>query len=179
MKNKALFLDRDGVINVDYGYVHSVEKLKFVAGIFELCKVAQRLNYKIIIVTNQSGIARGYYTERTFISFMKEIKSMFADLSININGFYFCPHHPNVGNSYYKKDCFCRKPQPGMLLKAISEHCLDPNLCALVGDHPTDMSAGILAKVKKLFLYDLVQKPVPRDHYRIVSRLELIGKYLE
>ncbi|WP_372811566.1 D-glycero-beta-D-manno-heptose 1,7-bisphosphate 7-phosphatase [Pseudoalteromonas nigrifaciens] len=141
-KNKALFLDRDGVVNVDHGYVYQSERFEFIEGVFSTCKAFYDAGYKIIIVTNQSGIGRGYYTEADFIALTSWMKAQFSAHQILISDVYFCPHHPKNALPEYLKQCACRKPAPGMLLQGISEHNIDPQQSIMVGDKKSDMQAA-------------------------------------
>lgn len=150
--NKALFLDRDGIINRDHAYVYRVEDFEFMPGIFEVCKHFQEQGYKLIVVTNQSGIARGYYTEEDFHILTKWMCAEFEKQQIRIDGVYFCPHHPDKGNAPYVQDCDCRKPHPGMLLQAITDHQLDPSVSVMIGDKVSDMQAAQAAGLKSGFL---------------------------
>lgn len=145
--SKALFLDRDGVINVDHGYVCTVERTEFVEGIFELCRAAQMQGYLTVVVTNQSGIARGYYTEQDFLAYMDWMRSEFAARGAPLDAVYYCPHHPMIGEPEYHRDCECRKPKPGMLCRAAHELSLDLAASIMVGDSPTDMEAARAAGV--------------------------------
>jgi len=142
MNNKAVFLDRDGVINKDHGYVYKVENFDFVMGIFDFCRYVKRLGYKIIIVTNQSGIGRGYYTESNFSELTAWMKAQFAHNKCPIDAVYYCPHHPEKATAPYLQYCDCRKPAPGMLLKAIEDFDLAPSECVMIGDNETDMQAA-------------------------------------
>ena len=125
IKRPALFLDRDGVINVDHGYVCDKESIDFVDGIFDICKAAQDLGYMIFIITNQSGIGRGYYTQEQFINLSTWMESLFLRKGVKIDKTYFCPHHIDADIEIYKQQCFCRKPNPGMINKASVEYNLD------------------------------------------------------
>jgi D-glycero-D-manno-heptose 1,7-bisphosphate phosphatase len=145
--NKAVFLDRDGVINVDYGYVSLPEQFEFIEGVFEACLHLQRLGYMLIIITNQSGIARGYYTIDQFSKLTSWMCHKFAINGININGVYYCPHHPDTGILPYVQKCQCRKPAPGMLLQAISEHNIDRKKSFMVGDKISDLQAAAAAGI--------------------------------
>ena len=147
---KGLFLDRDGVINVDYGYVSTKEKFHFQDGIFDVVSIAKQLEYQVIIITNQSGIGRGYYSEENFNHLMTWVKDEFRHKNGGIDAIYFCPHHPIYGKGKYMVNCECRKPKPGMLIKAIKDLNIDPHKSILIGDKVTDTEAGKLAKIKTI-----------------------------
>jgi D-glycero-D-manno-heptose 1,7-bisphosphate phosphatase len=148
--NKALFLDRDGVINVDKDYVYLIEHFEFTEGIFDLCRKYASEGYKIIVITNQAGIARGYYTEEDFRHITEWMLELFNQEGVRIDKVYHCPHHPEV-----EGPCECRKPNPGMLLQAINEFDLDITRCILIGDKETDLEAGRRAGIPEgnLILY--------------------------
>ena len=135
--DRALFLDRDGVINVDKGYVYLKEHFEFIDGIFDLCRKYASEGYKIIVITNQAGIARGFYTEEDFQDITEWMIRQFRREGINIAKVYYCPHHPDIEGV-----CECRKPNPGMILKAVEEFDLDITACLLIGDKETDLEAG-------------------------------------
>lgn len=149
---KALFLDRDGVINQDKGYVYKKEDIEFIDGIFELCQQAQQLGFLIIIVTNQSGIARGLYDEEHFFHLTQWMKQQFLKNNVNITDVFYCPHHPDYGDDRYRKVCSCRKPAPGMLNKAIAMYGIDVSKSVLIGDKWSDLQAGEKAKLRQLVL---------------------------
>lgn len=150
MNRPALFLDRDGVINVDHGYVHRPEEFEFFEGIFELVAAAKRAGYLVIVVTNQAGIGRGYYSEADFHALTDWMKARFSERGCQIDAVYFCPYHPEHGIGQYRRDSDCRKPAPGMLLQAQREWDIDMQRSILVGDKPSDMAAGRAAGVKTL-----------------------------
>jgi D-glycero-D-manno-heptose 1,7-bisphosphate phosphatase len=150
MTNAALFLDRDGVINVDHDYVYRIENVEFIPGIFDLVHTARDAAYKIIIVTNQSGIGRGYYTEAQFHVLMQWMRQRFEERGGRIDGIYFCPFHPDHGVGDYKQESNFRKPGPGMLLQAQKDHDLDLARSIFIGDKPSDMEAGKRAGVGTL-----------------------------
>ena len=132
---KALFLDRDGVVNKDVGYAHRVDQIEFMPGIFELCRAAHAAGELIIIVTNQSGIGRGYYSEADFHALMQWMCERFTEEGASITAYYFCPHLPEDA-------CHCRKPQPGMILQAAREWNIDLAHSRLIGDKESDLEAG-------------------------------------
>jgi D-glycero-D-manno-heptose 1,7-bisphosphate phosphatase len=148
-KKPALFLDRDGVINVDYDYVHTIEQFHFIDGIFELCRRAQEQGYKIVVVTNQSGIARGRYDDAQFMRLSTWMVEQFAAEGVTIDGIYYCPHHPKISGA-----CACRKPEPGMLLDAANALDLDLARSLLLGDKERDIEAAIRAGVPTQIFYD-------------------------
>jgi D-glycero-D-manno-heptose 1,7-bisphosphate phosphatase len=147
MKQNALFLDRDGVINKEKNYLYKIEDFEFIDGVFETCKYFQDKNYLIIIITNQSGIARRKYSEFDFNKLTQWMIKEFKKRDINISKVYHCPHHPN-----YSGECSCRKPKAGMILKALDEFNIDLNNSILVGDKNSDIEAGIKANINNNFL---------------------------
>lgn len=151
MKRPALFLDRDGVINIDHGYVHTIEAFQFVEGIFELVAEANLRGYLVVVVTNQAGIGRGFYTEAAFLELMRWMTNQFANHGASIDAIYFCPFHPEHGLGEYRKHSEFRKPGSGMLLQAAQEHDIDLPRSLILGDKVSDMQAGKAAKVGGLF----------------------------
>ena len=151
--NRALFLDRDGVINDDLGYVHKQKDVIFLPGIFELVKKAKSLNYLVVIVTNQAGIGRGYFTVAQFNKLTEWMKKNFLENDGFIDAVYYCPYHPTEGLGSYKIDSSLRKPYPGMIKKAAIDLDIDLSASIMVGDNLTDMQAGESAGINKLFLY--------------------------
>ena len=123
--NRALFLDRDGVINVEKNYVHKIEEFMFIEGIFELVQLFIKKGFKIIVITNQAGIARGIYTEDDFEKLNSWMLSEFEKRDARIDDVYYCPDHLENGIGKYKKDSFDRKPNPGMIFKAKEKYNLD------------------------------------------------------
>jgi D-glycero-D-manno-heptose 1,7-bisphosphate phosphatase len=134
---KALFLDRDGVINVDKHHTYLKEEFEFSDGIFDLCREYSDSGYIIIVVTNQAGIAKGIYSEEDFNELTDWMVSQFLVNGVMISKVYYCPHHPDITGP-----CDCRKPNPGMLLRAIKEFDLDITECVLIGDKENDLEAG-------------------------------------
>lgn len=143
----ALFLDRDGVINVDHGYVHKVADFDWCQGIFELCAAACDEGHVIVVVTNQGGIGRGLYTESDFHSLTQWMLQSFAQRGIAVALVIGCPHHPEGVPGPLRCDCTCRKPKPGMFLHAAQELRLDLARCALIGDRSSDVLAAARAGV--------------------------------
>jgi len=135
MPIKTIFLDRDGVINKETNYLHKIEDFKFMDGIFEACHYLKNLEYELIIITNQSGIERGYYTENDFQIITHWMLSEFKKKHINILDIFHCPH-------LHESNCTCRKPKPGMLLEAKYKHNIDMKNSWLIGDKETDIIAA-------------------------------------
>lgn len=155
MKHRALFLDRDGVINFDHGYVYRPESFEFVDGIFELVAAAKEAGYLVVVVTNQAGIGRGYYTEAEFHSLMDWVCEQFSARQGRIDAIYFCPDHPVHGVGKYARESNFRKPAPGMILQAADELNIDVMNSILVGDKKSDAEAGHAAGVGKLLYLGL------------------------
>lgn len=143
--NKAIFLDRDGVINVDKSYVYKKEDFEFCEGIFEVLKHFQSLGYLLIIVTNQSGIGRGYYSEEAFQELSQWMSDALLENDIKINAIYHCPHAPEEG-------CECRKPRSGMFYKAIEAFDIDVKDSWMIGDKISDIQAANGAGVSQTIL---------------------------
>lgn len=151
---RALLLDRDGVINVNHGYVHTAERTDWVPGIFELCSAASARGYLLVVVTNQAGIGRGYYSEADFDAYTRWMAEQFRSRGIELAAVYYCPHHPEAGVGEYQQECPCRKPSPGMLLAASADYDIDLSQSLMIGDKCSDMQAGAQAGVAQLFLLD-------------------------
>jgi D-glycero-D-manno-heptose 1,7-bisphosphate phosphatase len=146
--NKALFIDRDGVINIDRGHVFLKEDFEFSPGIFDLCRKYNDAGYLIVVFTNQAGIAKGIYTEDAFLKLTDWMIAEFKKNGIIISKVCYCPHHPDVTGS-----CNCRKPEPGMILQAIEEFDLDIKECILIGDMESDLEAGRRAGIPESNLH--------------------------
>jgi len=158
MQRSALFLDRDGVINVDYGYVHRPEDFEFIPGIFDLVRAANEKGYRVVVVTNQAGIGRGYYSEEQFHKLTDWMCERFVDQGCRLDKVYFCPFHPEHGVGKYKRDSECRKPNPGMFLLAATEMNLNLSRSILVGDKVSDIDAAASAGVQKRYLFGTHEK---------------------
>ena len=159
--NKAIFLDRDGTLNIDHGYVHQIDDFQFIDGSIEALQELKAMGYLLVLVTNQSGIARGYFSEEQFLTLTEWMDWSLADRGVDLDGIYYCPHHPE-GKGEFKQDCDCRKPKAGMLLQAIKELKIDPAQSIMVGDKVEDLQAGIGAKVRSKILVK-TGKPVTAE----------------
>ena len=153
MPHKAIFLDRDGVINADKDYVSKPEDIVFVDGVFDFCRQAQEAGYMLIVITNQSGIGRGLFSEEDFEGLMYWMQEQFTLEDCPLTDWYFCPHHPTEGKGDYKKECDCRKPRPGMILSAAGDWEIDLPHSILIGDKESDIEAGKAAGVGRVELF--------------------------
>ena len=145
MATKTIFLDRDGVINKEINYLYKIESFEFINGVFYACQYLEDLNYKIIIITNQSGISRGYYTESDFQKLTKWMLGQFNNNNIDILDVIHCPHLPS-------DFCDCRKPKPGMLLSAKTKHNIDMENSWMIGDKENDIQAAHNAGIRNTIL---------------------------
>ena len=171
MPNKALFLDRDGVINVDKHHVYKIEDCEFIDGIFDLCRKAKSEGYLIIVITNQAGIAKGKYTEEDYFKFRDYVHKEFENQGCPIDAEYFCPYHTEAVIEKYRKDSFDRKPNPGMILKAQKDFDIDLSQSILIGDKESDIEAGKRAGVGYIRL-------VNRDRKIVNINIKQKGKLL-
>lgn len=144
----ALFLDRDGVINQEVNYLSKIEEFRFIDGVFETCYEFQKQGFYIFVITNQAGIARGYYNEEEYYTLSNWMLKQFLKRDIRIHKIYHCPHHPEGIVKKYAIECDCRKPNPGMIKQACTEFTVDLSRSILVGDKLTDILAGKAAGVK-------------------------------
>jgi len=151
---KALFLDRDGVINEDHGYVFRAAEIDFVPGIFPLVRQARAMGFLPVVVTNQSGIARGLYTGDDFAAVMAFIGQEFTKAGAALAAIYHCPHHAEEGQGALRVACNCRKPRPGMFLDAQRDLNIDMAASVMIGDRAGDMEAARAAKVGFSILFD-------------------------
>ncbi|WP_417481973.1 D-glycero-alpha-D-manno-heptose-1,7-bisphosphate 7-phosphatase [Maricaulis sp.] len=148
VRRPAVFLDRDGVINVDHGYVCSEDRLEWVLGVFEALSRLKRAGYLLIVVTNQAGIGRGYYDETALHSFHSLLNDELTRHGGGIDAFYFCPFHADASVARYRHpDHPDRKPNPGMLLQAMHDRPIDPDRSFLIGDKTSDVAAARAAGV--------------------------------
>ena len=172
MLYKALFLDRDGVINIEKNYLYKISEFEFIDGIFDVCRYFQKLDYFIVVITNQAGIARGLYTEDDFIKLNNWMIGEFKSNNINITKVYYCPHHPEFG-----VECECRKPRPGMILRAKAEIGIDLQNSILVGDKISDVEAGINAGVGRNYLITTASSIKESIYFNKISNIKELVKH--
>jgi D-glycero-D-manno-heptose 1,7-bisphosphate phosphatase len=175
---KALFLDRDGIINVNHGYVGDYANFDYIEGIFALIDSFIKAGYQVVIVTNQSGIARGYYTEESFHKLMERVQQDFSAAGLPTIPVYYCPHHPQGKLAEYKHVCACRKPKPGMLLSAQQELDIDLSTSVLVGDSWSDIEAAQAAELAHSFY--VCDKHIPQSAQTSkVTRVSQVADVIE
>lgn len=179
MSGRALFLDRDGVVNVEVGYLHRAEDVCFVEGIFSLCRTAMRLGYRLIVVTNQAGIARGYYTEEDFERLMEWMQGALRVEGVELDAVYFCPFHPEHGIGQYKREHEDRKPGTGMLLRGAAELGVSLAESVMVGDRCSDMAAANAAGLRQAFLMSGTEEAGCSGAYLTVESLAEVERWLE
>ncbi len=138
--NKAVFLDRDGTINVEKNYLYKIEEFEFLPGVLDALKKLQQAGFLLVIVTNQSGIGRGYYTEEDFHHLNDWMIQTLKKNGVSISDVYYCPHLPDAKVEKYRKDCECRKPKLGMYRQAVIDHNIDFSISYAVGDKLRDCS---------------------------------------
>lgn len=181
MGKKAIFLDRDGTINIDHGYVHQIDDFQFIEGVGKALKKLQDKGWFLVLVTNQSGIARGYFSEEQFLSLTEWFDwSLDEDYGVVLDGIYYCPHHPE-GKGEYKQDCDCRKPKAGMFEQAIKDLDIDPAKSVMVGDKLEDMLAAENAGVKTKVLVRTGKTVTPEAEQaadRVIDSLADLPKFL-
>ncbi|RXH57667.1 D-glycero-alpha-D-manno-heptose-1,7-bisphosphate 7-phosphatase [Granulicella sibirica] len=171
---RALFLDRDGVINHEVGYLHRAEDVTFVDGIFSLCRTAMALGYRLIIVTNQSGIARGYYSVAQFDGLMDWMRMKFRAEHVELDAVYYCPYHPEHGIGEYRQEHPDRKPAPGMLLRGAAEFGIALEQSIMVGDRCSDIAAANAAGLRQAFLFGATESaPCPGDYAAVATLPEV------
>lgn len=149
---KVIFLDRDGTINIEKSYLHKWEDFEFEKNAIEGLKELKNLGYEFIVVTNQSGIGRGYYTEEDLVTLNNQMTEKLKEFGIEILECFYCPHHPEKGIGKYKVDCNCRKPNPGMLLEGIKKYDVDIENSFMIGDKKGDLEAGKKAGLKSILV---------------------------
>jgi D-glycero-D-manno-heptose 1,7-bisphosphate phosphatase len=178
MIDRALFLDRDGVVNEEVGYLHRAEEVRFVDGIFPLCRTATRLGYRLIVVTNQAGIARGYYSEADFHVLMEFMRGQLRAEGVELDAVYYCPFHPEHGIGEYKREHEDRKPGTGMLLRGATEFGVELRESVMVGDRCSDVAAANAGELRQAFLISGTEAVECNGNYLAVDSLAEVERWL-
>jgi len=145
--NKAIFLDRDGVINEEVSHLSNPDNFRFIEGSIEALKILKNLGYLLIVITNQAGIARGYFSEAKLEEIHNKMKRILNENYIKLDDIFYCPHHPD-----FTGPCDCRKPNPGMILKARDIYNIDLKESFMVGDTLKDIETGLAAKCQTVLV---------------------------
>lgn len=180
MGHKAIFLDRDGTINLDHGYVHQIDDFHFIDGVIDALLALKKQGYLLVLVTNQSGIARGYFSEEQFLQLTEWMDWSLADRGVDLDGIYYCPHHPE-GLGEFRQKCDCRKPQAGMFEQAIRDLNIDPSQSIMVGDKLEDMQAAQNAGVAHKILVRTGKTVTPQAEVaadRVIDTLADLPSFL-
>jgi D-glycero-D-manno-heptose 1,7-bisphosphate phosphatase len=178
MSGRALFLDRDGVVNEEVGYLHRVDEVRFVDGIFSLCRTAAGLGYRLIVVTNQAGIARGYYSEADFEVLMEFMRGELRGEGIELDAVYYCPFHPEHGVGKYRQEHEDRKPGTGMLRRGAREFGVELSESVMVGDRCSDVGAANAAGLRQMFLIGGTEATACGGEYVGVESLAEVERWL-
>jgi D-glycero-D-manno-heptose 1,7-bisphosphate phosphatase len=151
--NRAIFLDRDGTINEETGYIDHVNRFKIFPFVADSIKMFRKKDFKIFVVTNQSGIARGYFSEEVLNEIHKKLLNYLSENGTSIDAIYYCPHHPTEGKGKYTIDCNCRKPKTGMIDQAVKEYDIDLSNSYMIGDRFKDIQFAKSLNMKSGFLF--------------------------
>lgn len=161
--NRAIFLDRDGVIVEDLDYTYRIDQLKLIPGSAKAIKLLNENNFLVVIVTNQAGVAKGYFTERDVILFNESMREKLREHDAHIDAIYYCPHYPDAKIEKYKINCNCRKPKPGMLKKAEKKFDIDLIQSFIIGDRLSDIEAGKCVGCKAIMVLTGYGKDEPKN----------------
>jgi len=151
-KNPAIFLDRDGTINEEMGYINHISRFKIFPFVVESIKIFRENGFKTIVITNQSGVGRGFFTEELVQRIHQDLNDYLKKNGTKLDGIYYCPHHPTEGKGKYKMDCNCRKPKTGLIKQAVEDHNVDLDNSYMIGDRFKDMIFANNLNIKSGFV---------------------------
>jgi D-glycero-D-manno-heptose 1,7-bisphosphate phosphatase len=152
MKNRAIFIDRDGTLNEEVGYITEMAQFRLFDYAAESIRMINDAGWRAVIITNQAGIARGHYSEEFLCQLHTQMESALLEQGARLDAIYYCPHHPDYGEPPYRQDCDCRKPRPGMIEKAAKEFSLDLKECYFIGDRMSDVETGHSAGARSVMV---------------------------
>lgn len=167
----GVFIDRDGTLTEEVGYVNHPKRLRLLPRAAQAIRALNAAGVAAVVVTNQAGVARGYFSEEVLHAVNAELVAQLKQAGAHLDGIYVCPHHPTEGQPPYRMDCDCRKPKPGLLLRAAAELGLDLGACAVVGDRPSDLVAAGAVGARSVFVltgYGLGEWEYRRAHFAVM-----------
>jgi D-glycero-D-manno-heptose 1,7-bisphosphate phosphatase len=176
---KFIFLDRDGVINEDNGYVYLPKDFQFKKGVIQFLIHAKKLGFELIIITNQSGIGRGLYSEEDFNILTEWMYKKLIQKGVSILDTYYCPYHPDFGLGSYKIKSYDRKPSPGMILKAANKYDINLKESFLIGDRSSDIEAGMAADVGKIFFLNSKKYNLEKELFSKCTRIDHLNDFFD
>jgi histidinol-phosphate phosphatase family protein len=166
----AVFLDKDGTLLADVPYNVDPARMRLLPGVLEGLRLLQEAGYRLIVVTNQSGVARGYFAEEALDAVKRRLKELLAAAGVRLTAFYYCPHHPEAVVARYAEPCTCRKPLPGLLLRAATDHHVDLHGSWVIGDTADDTGAGRLAGCRTVLIAPSPDSPDARIRPDYIAR---------
>jgi D-glycero-D-manno-heptose 1,7-bisphosphate phosphatase len=167
---RAVFMDRDGTITREVGYVNHEDRLELISEAGNAIALLNKNNFFTVLVTNQAGVARGYFTEDMVHKILNLLDLLLQRYDAHLDAKYYCPHHPTAGKPPYRKDCNCRKPKPGMVLQAKDEHNIDLSLSYMIGDKISDVEMGKALGMKSILVltgYGKGEYKYQRDSWKV------------
>ncbi len=163
--NRAIFLDRDGTLNPDPGYISNPDQYELFPGTVEALKALVDAGFKLVLVTNQSGIARGLITPNQLEAIHEKLKRLLYEGGVELLAIYYCPHHPDFPSADKQKECLCRKPAPGLVKLAIEQHKIDAQRSFVIGDRDSDLQMAINAGITPIF----IGEELPEGYEQVVN----------
>lgn len=185
VRKRAVFLDRDGVITQDPPhYAHRLDQLQIIKGSAEAIRLLNTHDFLVIVVTNQSGVARGYFQETDVTIFNTGMTRLLEEAGAHVDAIYYCPHHPEASVEAYKLECTCRKPHPGMILAGLQKFSLEPRNSFIIGDKWSDIEAGTIAGLQTILVLtghgkkEITKKAASGANYVAANLLDAVNHYI-